>query len=76
MQLTSNIMMVRPAHFGFNPETAENNAFQINDKSLNTEEIKQKAIIEFDAFVEKLIAGTKAFKVVHALTPVTQMNRQ
>lgn len=56
MQLTSNIMMVRPAHFGFNSETAENNAFQINDKSLNINEIKEKAIQEFDAFVSKLRA--------------------
>jgi hypothetical protein len=56
MQLTSNIMMVRPAHFGYNVETAENNAFQINDKSLNPTEIEQKAIAEFDTFVKKLRA--------------------
>lgn len=49
-------MMVRPAHFGYNVETAENNAFQINDKSLNPTEIEQKAIAEFDTFVKKLRA--------------------
>ena len=49
-------MMVRPAHFGYNVETAENNAFQINDKSLNPIEIEQKAIAEFDTFVKKLRA--------------------
>jgi hypothetical protein len=43
--------MVRPAHFGFNPETAENNAFQTNDNSLTVKEIQRKAIEEFDAFV-------------------------
>jgi len=55
-QLTSNILMVRPAHFGFNPETAKNNAFQVNDTSLSVEAIKNKAIAEFDAFVSKLRA--------------------
>lgn len=46
--------MVRPANFGYNAETAENNAFQTNDKSLNSEQIKAKAIEEFDTFVETL----------------------
>jgi hypothetical protein len=46
--------MVRPAHFGFNPETAENNAFQVNDDSLTPEEISNKARAEFDSLVEKL----------------------
>ncbi len=27
-QLTNNIMMIRPANFGFNEETAAKNAFQ------------------------------------------------
>lgn len=56
-QLTANIMMVRPANFGFNPETAENNAFQENDDSLTKLEIKNKAIKEFDSFVETLRAA-------------------
>lgn len=47
-------MMVRPANFGFNEETAGNNAFQINDTSLSVQEIKEKAILEFDAFAQKL----------------------
>ncbi len=53
-QLSSNILMVRPANFGFNPETADNNAFQTNDSRLSREEVRQKAIEEFDAFVDKL----------------------
>ena len=53
-QLASSIMMVRPAHFGFNPETAENNAFQSNEGDLTLEEISTAAIKEFDAFVDKL----------------------
>jgi len=53
-QLTSTILMIRPANFGFNPETVSNNAFQLNDESLSSAEIIAKAIEEFDAFVEKL----------------------
>ena len=53
-QITSNIVMIRPASFGFNTETASNNSFQKDDKSLSNEEIKNLAIKEFDAFVTKL----------------------
>lgn len=53
-QCTNHIMMVRPANFGFNPETAESNAFQVNDQSLSPEQIKLKAIEEFDTFVYDL----------------------
>ena len=56
-QLSSNILMVRPANFGYNPETAANNAFQVNDKQLNIAARKAKAVEEFDAFVEKLTAA-------------------
>jgi hypothetical protein len=50
-QTTSSILMVRPANFGFNTETAENNAFQVNDTSLSVAQIQQKAVAEFDNFV-------------------------
>lgn len=53
-QLTSTVLMVRPANFGFNPETADNNAFQVDDASLSSAEIKAKAMEEFDTFVDKL----------------------
>ncbi len=46
--------MVRPANFGFNTETAENNAFQINDTSLTIAQIKDAALKEFDFFVKKI----------------------
>ena len=46
--------MVRPLHFGFDKETAANNAFQVDDKSLSKEEIENLARQEFDQFVEKL----------------------
>lgn len=43
--------MVRPRHFGYDPETASNNAFQINDVSISPREIEEKARYEFDQFV-------------------------
>ncbi len=53
-QTTSTILMVRPANFGFNAQTAVSNAFQHNDASVAKEDIRQLAIEEFDGFVEKL----------------------
>lgn len=47
-------MMVRPANFGFNEETASNNAFQTNDTSLTSGEIQALAVKEFDALVATL----------------------
>ncbi len=46
--------MVRPANFGFNPETADNNAFQKQDKALNAKEVQVKALSEFEGMVESL----------------------
>lgn len=53
-QVTDTIMMIRPASFGFNPETAESNAFQVNEQDQPADVIKEIAIREFDAMVEKL----------------------
>ncbi len=53
-QTTSHILMVRPANFGFNEETASSNAFQSNDKLLSNAEISRLAVAEFDAMVAKL----------------------
>ncbi len=55
-QISNTILMVRPAHFGYNEETARNNAFQQAVRSASEEEIERKARQEFDAFVEKLRA--------------------
>jgi len=49
--ITSHLLMVRPLHFGFNEETAPNNAFQVNDKTLSIKQIADLAIKEFDDFV-------------------------
>lgn len=53
-QITQHILMVRPARFGYNAETATNNAFQTNDTSKAAEEISKEAKKEFDRFVRKL----------------------
>jgi len=49
--LTSNILMVRPANFGYNEETAVNNAFQQKNIAESPEKIKTNALQEFDAMV-------------------------
>ena len=51
MQNTSQLLMIRPVRFGFNAETAVNNAFQVNQEDPATQE---KALAEFDNFVELL----------------------
>lgn len=52
-QTTSSILMVRPANFGFNPETASNNFYQKKDER-DAQEINAVAQKEFDGFVELL----------------------
>lgn len=47
------ILMIRPARFGYNAQTARNNAFQKPPEE-SSEAIQQRAVQEFDAFVEKL----------------------
>ena len=53
MAITSTILMVRPAAFGFNAETAANNFFQSNP-NIGKEELQQKALNEFDNMVATL----------------------
>lgn len=53
-QITDTIMMVRPKYFGYNTETAVDNAFQSSEGAEKSDEIKSKAVAEFDAFVDKL----------------------
>lgn len=53
MQNTAHIMMIRPAKFGFNAETAVNNSFQ---QSSTDNLVPEKALAEFDQFVDLLTA--------------------
>lgn len=52
MQSTSHILMIRPAAFGFNEQTAGSNAFQNADT--NQQHVQQEALKEFDAMVQLL----------------------
>jgi hypothetical protein len=49
MQNTSQLLMIKPVDFGFNAETAVNNAFQST-----TEDAQQDALNEFNDFVDVL----------------------
>ncbi len=51
MQTTSHILMIRPVHFGFNAQTAVNNAFQVAPVDGHAQE---RARAEFDNFVQLL----------------------
>ncbi|HTD94310.1 MAG TPA: arginine deiminase-related protein [Chitinophagaceae bacterium] len=51
MQTTSHLLMIRPVNFGYNAETAVNNAFQVQGSNDN---VQQEALREFDAFVSLL----------------------
>lgn len=49
--------MVRPAAFGFNPETAATNSFQKQNAELSRREVQIRAKREFDLMVERLSAA-------------------
>ncbi|WP_336514687.1 citrulline utilization hydrolase CtlX [Pollutibacter soli] len=51
MQTTSHLLMIRPVNFGYNPETAVNNSFQVAGHDANAQDL---AVKEFDMLVEKL----------------------
>ena len=51
--ITNKILMVRPASFAFNEQTAVNNHYQKLDNK-PAQEIQNNALIEFDNMVEKL----------------------
>jgi hypothetical protein len=53
MQNTSHLLMIRPVHFGYNAQTAVNNAFQIKKEQAG---VQADALREFDAFVSLLQA--------------------
>ncbi|MFL2995980.1 MAG: citrulline utilization hydrolase CtlX [Cytophagales bacterium] len=53
-QITSEIFMIRPKHFNFNHETAKNNHFQKEEKTLKNKEVLQNAISEFEELVKKI----------------------
>ena len=57
-QCANTLLMVRPANFGYNPETADNNVFQSNNDSRSIEEIAAMAMKEFDELLSRLKAAS------------------
>ena len=53
-QTTYSLIMIRPKHFNFNKETAENNYFQKEEKNITKIEIRDRAIKEFNSFTKLL----------------------
>lgn len=62
--IANKIFMIRPAHFGFNPETAVNNVFQ-QKPTENNNTIQHQALREFDAMVELLRTQKIQVDVLH-----------
>jgi len=57
-QSTNHILMVRPVRFGFNPETAETNAFQDVKLAAQTKDVAQEdALQAFDNMTAQLSAA-------------------
>ncbi|MDL5049465.1 arginine deiminase-related protein [Oscillatoria amoena NRMC-F 0135] len=54
-QSPSSCFLVRPAGFGFNPETAGSNSFQQMTDG-DEQDIRQRAILEFDRMVDLLLS--------------------
>ena len=54
LQITNNILMVRPVSFRMNEQTAINNFYQKELVNMSPVEIQKKALEEFDALVVKL----------------------
>src|SRR6187431_1389528 len=70
IQTTSRIIMVRPAAFGYNVETAVNNTFQHVPQS-GQEEIKAEALREFDQLVDALkVEGVQVEVIQDSDVPV------
>lgn len=53
-QITNHILMIRPAHFGYNEETAQNNAFQTKAEAIDFSKLEATARQEFDQMVDLL----------------------
>ena len=69
MQNTDTVLMIEPIAFGYNAETAENNYFQVEQKS---EDVQEKALEEFNNLVEKLRnKGVQVITIKDTLDPHT-----
>jgi hypothetical protein len=69
-QAPESILMIRPSNFGFNPYTAQSNAFQSADFKHSEEEISLKALKEFDHFNDLLLKSKINSIILDDLTDV------
>ncbi len=53
-QSARTVLMVRPACFGFNPQTAASNAFQRNSEPAEAADLQERALREFDTVAASL----------------------
>ena len=53
-QITNTILMIQPIAFRYNEQTAENNYYQKILDDLSPEQTQEKALLEFNAFVDVL----------------------
>lgn len=71
-QITNTILMIRPVAFRMNEQTAVNNFYQKQLAELTKKEVQERALKEFDAFVQKLrTAGVHVIVVEDTLVPDT-----
>ena len=68
-QTTNHLLMVRPAHFAFNEETAGSNAFQQRSGDDATNSLQQQALEEFDNYVDLLKRNGVKVTVVDPTIP-------
>ncbi|QIL02405.1 amidinotransferase [Sphingomonas sinipercae] len=67
-QTSNGVLMVRPASFGFNPETAASNAFA---RAVSDPQVLGRAAAEFDAVAEALArAGVEVIVLEDTTSPV------
>jgi hypothetical protein len=67
MQITDTVLMIRPAAFRFNEQTAANNFFQ----NQSAEDVHEQAVLEFDVMVDGLLSqGIKVLVVNDTAEPV------
>lgn len=70
LQATSSILLVRPANFGYNSQTAVSNSFQ-QQLNLPLHELNKKVADEFENFITTLKAkGVNVFVVDDTIEPI------
>ncbi len=70
--LANTVLMVRPAAFGFNPETQASNPFQKPFPELTAGEVQELALYEFEQLAARLLkAGVNVIAVDDTASPET-----